>query len=331
MATRASVVRAVRSIPDLGENPLTALSYFGCHGDMEKYTLASLRKQFPDENSCLEFIKNARWPNGITCARCERVTKHFRIAGRKVYSCEFCATHISPTAHTIFHKSSTPLMSWFHAIFSMALTRTGVSAEQLKREIGVTYKTAWRMLDQIHKLMTQGDISLFGEVEVDETYFGGKHRTKRGRGAEGKTIVAGMLERGGQAIVKVVPDTKARTLLPMIQEHVHQVLRSTRMSWAATTGSPDWVIPISRSGIEPSSMLMATPTSTVLRVSGATSSGVLTVFTMPSAPSTSKPTWTPTSSALITGLMILRCFFSCLRRLLLPYLSAVVDRLGRLR
>ena len=187
---------------------------------MEKYTLASFWKQFPDENACLEFIKNARWPNGITCARCERVTNHFRIAGRKVYSCEFCAAHISPTAHTIFHKSSTPLRFWFHAIFSMALTRTGVSAKQLEREIGVTYKTALRMLDQIHKLMTQGDISLFGEVEVDETYVGGKHRKKRGRGAEGKTIVFGMLERGGRVVVKVVPNVSARTLLPMIQEHV---------------------------------------------------------------------------------------------------------------
>ena len=106
---------------------------------MEEYTIESLRKQFPDENACLEFIKNARWPNGITCARCERVTKHFRIAGRKVYSCEFCATHISPTAHTIFHKSSTPLMSWFHAIFLMASTRTGVSAKDLKRQIGRCY------------------------------------------------------------------------------------------------------------------------------------------------------------------------------------------------
>ena len=217
---RSSALRVFGSISKLGEYPLTALSYFGCHGDMGKYTIASFWKQFPDENACLEFIKNARWPNGITCARCERVTKHFRIAGRKVYSCEFCAAHISPTAHTIFHKSSTPLMSWFYAIYLMSSTRTGISAKQLEREIDVGYKTALRMLAQIRKLMAQDDISLFGEVEVDETYVGGKHRTKRGRGAEGKTIVFGMVERGGQAVVKVVPNVKARTLLPVIQEHI---------------------------------------------------------------------------------------------------------------
>jgi transposase-like protein len=105
-------------------------------------------------------------------------------------------------------------------MFLMASTRTGISAKQLEREIGVTYKTAWRMFTQIRKLMAQGDIVLFGEVEVDETYIGGYRPGKRGRGAAGKTIVAGMVQRGGPAVVKVVPDVKARTLLPMIQEHV---------------------------------------------------------------------------------------------------------------
>lgn len=186
---------------------------------MKKYTIKEFNAQFPDEDSCLEFLKNARWPNGITCAKCERVTKHYRIAGRKVYSCEFCATHVSPTADTIFHKSSTSLRSWFHAMFLMASTRTGISAKQLEREIGVTYKTAWRMFKEIRTLMAQDDMMLFGEIEVDETYIGGKRPGKRGRGAEGKTVVAGMVERGGKAIVKVVPDVKARTLLPIIQTH----------------------------------------------------------------------------------------------------------------
>ena len=142
---------------------------------MGKYTIGSFRQQFPDEDACLEFIKNARWPDGITCARCDRITKHFRIAKRKVYSCEFCGTHISPTAGTIFHKSSTPLMSWSHGIYMMSTTRTDISARQLEREIDVTYQTALRMLAQIRKLMAQDDIILSGEVEVDETYIGGKH------------------------------------------------------------------------------------------------------------------------------------------------------------
>ena len=187
---------------------------------MEKYTIKQFHAQFPDDDACLDFLKNARWPNGVTCSKCERVTGHYRIAGRKVYSCEFCATHVSPTADTIFHKSATALKSWFHAMFLMASTRTGISAKQLERELGVTYKTAWRMFKQIRSLMAQDNIILFGDVEVDETYIGGRRPGKRGRGAAGKTIVAGMVERGGRAVVKVVPNVKAQTLLGMIQEHV---------------------------------------------------------------------------------------------------------------
>ena len=199
---------------------------------MKKYTLKQFNAQFPDEDACLAFIKNARWPDGIHCVSCEYITPHYRIRGRKVYSCEHCGSHVSPTADTIFHKSSTPLRSWFHAMFLMASTRTGISAKQLERELGVTYKTAWRMFHQIRKLMAQGDLKLFGEIEVDETYIGGHRPGKRGRGAAGKTIVAGMVERNGKAVVKVVPDVKARTLVPMIQQHIPagQVVYTDEMS-----------------------------------------------------------------------------------------------------
>ena len=105
-------------------------------------------------------------------------------------------------------------------MFLMASTRTGISAKQLERELGVTYKTAWRMFKRIRSLTAQDNIILFDDVEVDETYVGGHRPGKRGRGAAGKTIVAGAIERGGKAVVKVVPNVKVHTLLGMIQEHV---------------------------------------------------------------------------------------------------------------
>jgi transposase-like protein len=105
-------------------------------------------------------------------------------------------------------------------MFLMASTKTGISAKQLQRELGVTYKTAWRMFTQIRKLMNEGINPLTGQVEVDETYIGGKRAGTRGRGAAGKSVVVGLTERKGNAIAKVVPDVRARTLLPIIAKYV---------------------------------------------------------------------------------------------------------------
>jgi transposase-like protein len=107
-------------------------------------------------------------------------------------------------------------------MFLMSTTKTGISAKQLQRELGVTYKTAWRMFKEIRKLMTDNVNPLSGQVEVDETYVGGKRAGARGRGASGKTIVMGMVERDGNAITHIVPDVKAHTLLPMIERNVEK-------------------------------------------------------------------------------------------------------------
>lgn len=187
---------------------------------MKKYTIKSFDAQFPDDDACLEWLKQNRWPNGITCETCQRVTKYYRVTGRPAYACEFCGKMVSPMAGTIMEKSTTSLRSWFHAMFLMASTRCGISAKQLERELGVTYKTAWRIFTQIRSMLTEDVVLGRQSVEADETYVGGVRRGKRGRGAEGKTVVFGMVQRKGQVIAKVVADVKAQTLLPVIREKV---------------------------------------------------------------------------------------------------------------
>ena len=187
---------------------------------MKSFTITDFNAKFPDDATALEHIVGLLYPSGITCKTCQAVTKHYRIRTRKVYSCGVCGTQVSPLAGTIIDHSPTPLRSWLHAMFLMASTRTGISAMQLKRELGVTYKTAWRMFSQIRKLMAEGTTPLFGQIEVDETYIGGRRQGKRGRGASGKTIVMGMVERGGKAVTKVVSSVQAKELLPIIREHI---------------------------------------------------------------------------------------------------------------
>jgi transposase-like protein len=122
-----------------------------------------------------------------------------------LYACAFCGHQNYPTAGTIFHKSETSLKSWFFAIFLMAQSRNGVAAKELERQLGVTYKCAWRMAHQIRKLLASGlGNKMMGIIEADEAYFGGIRPGKRGRGAAGKTPVIGLVERGGRVDAKVV-------------------------------------------------------------------------------------------------------------------------------
>src|SRR6266436_4048494 len=119
---------------------------------MIKYTIQNLQRDFPDDSSCLEWLMQYIYPDGIFCKNCKKTTKHYRVKSRPSYSCDMCGNHVHPTADTIFHKSSTPLTLWFYAIYLMASTRAGISAKQLERELGVTYKCAWRMFHQIRKM-----------------------------------------------------------------------------------------------------------------------------------------------------------------------------------
>ncbi len=196
---------------------------------MQRYTIEDFHRDYPDEDACLERLRSRRYPDGSTCEKCQRVTKYHRDAGRKSYSCQWCGHHVHPTAGTIFHKSATPLRLWFYAVFLMAQTRCGISAKQLERELGVTYKTAWRMFNKIRSMLQDdGDKPLSGTVEMDETYVGGKRRgTRAGRPGKDshKTPVFGMAQRGdgeskGRMVAKAVPDAKRATVMPHVKKKV---------------------------------------------------------------------------------------------------------------
>jgi transposase-like protein len=189
-----------------------------------RYTIADFNRQFPTDDACLEQIKEDRFPGGVLkCEKCGVDRKHYRVTGRTSYACDHCGNHIYPLAGTIFEKSTTSLRLWFYAMFLMSSTRCGISAKQIQRETGVTYKTAWRMFKQIRTLMSE-DLQLEGPtVEVDETYYGGVRKYGTGRPMRGdkkKTPVLGIVERKGRVMAKAVEDVKAKTLLPVVREHV---------------------------------------------------------------------------------------------------------------
>ena len=196
---------------------------------MQRYTIEDFHRDYPNENACLERLRSRRYPDGSTCEKCGKATKYYRDAGRKSYSCQWCGHHVHPTAGTIFHKSATPLRFWFHAIYLMAQTRCGISAKQLERTLGVTYKTAWRMFNKIRSMLQDDDdTSLSGTVEAYETYCGGKRRdTPRGRPGEDshKTPVFGMAqrkdeERTGRVVATAVRNTKRATVMPHVKKKV---------------------------------------------------------------------------------------------------------------
>src|SRR5579864_481024 len=121
-----------------------------------RYTRTQFDKEFPDDDACLEQIKEQRFPGGVRhCSKCKVERKHYRVSGRTAYACDHCGNHIYPLAGTIFEKSTTSLRLWFHAMFQMGSTKCGISAKQIQRETGVTYKTAWRMFKRIRSLMSE--------------------------------------------------------------------------------------------------------------------------------------------------------------------------------
>ena len=173
-----------------------------------RFAIFEFDREFPDDAACLEYLVKLLYPFGIHCPKCEKVTKHHRVKKRPAYACQFCGHYEYPMAGTIFQDSATSLRLWFYAIHLMASTRCGISAKQLERELGVTYKTAWRMFNKIRSLVPQTDDAPFdGEVEIDDAYIGGRdvwrHQNKKpghtgrpGPDHPYKTPVMGIAQRG---------------------------------------------------------------------------------------------------------------------------------------
>lgn len=192
---------------------------------MKQLGLKQFLRKYPNDDACLEEIFKKKYPNGVFCIRCQKVTAHFRRKERTSYSCTWCRHQVFPLVGTIFEKSSTPLRLWFYAIFLVIKTRSGISAKQLERELGVCYKTAHRMFKVIRKRMgeTGSGGKLHGTVEVDETFIGGDGHNRRyvpHFNEKPKDIIMGMLERNGRVIPRHIATTGKIALMKEIQEHV---------------------------------------------------------------------------------------------------------------
>ncbi len=190
---------------------------------MKTVNVQDFFKLFSSDDACLEHLFETRFGSDLQCPKCGEVGKFRRLAKLPAYTCN-CGNHIHPMVGTPFEDSRTPLQKWFYAMYLFTTSRHGVPAKELQRQLGVTYKCAWRMGHQIRKYMglVDGNSPLSGTVEADETMIGGKRPGKRGRGAAGKTVVFGMLEKAGEVMTHIVPNVRRNTLYPLIESNVEK-------------------------------------------------------------------------------------------------------------
>jgi transposase-like protein len=183
--------------------------------------LVQLIERFQDEDACRDYLEALRWPTGAQCPRCESLSVS-RIYSRGLYDCNACRHQFSVTAGTIFHDTHLPLWKWFLTVYLMAESKKGISANQLKRTLGVSYKTAWYLCHRIREAMsdtgTRGP-TLFGIVEVDETLIGGKRRGVGSGNTIGKTWVAGAVQRNGEIRLERIKRRDSRSLHRFIAKH----------------------------------------------------------------------------------------------------------------
>jgi transposase-like protein/IS1 family transposase len=181
--------------------------------------LPKLISQFGNDEKCREHLTRLRWPNGVTCPRCQS-QKVSEIAERDQYNCNACFYQFSVTSGTIFHDTHLSLSKWFLAIYLMTESKKGMSALQIKRTLDIAYQTAWHLCHRVRFAMREINAELLGGVvEVDETYVGGKTRGM-GRGYKGnKAIAIGAVQRGGKIRLQVIGHADKATLHKFIADN----------------------------------------------------------------------------------------------------------------
>jgi transposase-like protein len=191
--------------------------------------LLQVAKAFATEDMALAYWIITRWPNGVRCIACDNA-KVYTITtkgktGKKchLFECSDCGLHFSATTGTLFHDSHLPLTKWFAAIALMVEAKKGVSANQVARHIGCSYKTAWHLCHRIRTAMSEAESPMLGGpgtiVEVDETFVGGKSKGK-GRGRGSKIAVLGIAERGGRVHLQSIPNTTALAIHPILKDRI---------------------------------------------------------------------------------------------------------------
>ncbi|MBN1674812.1 MAG: IS1595 family transposase [Kiritimatiellae bacterium] len=195
--------------------------------------------RFGTDKACLEYLRGIRWRDGFRCPACGS-SKGWPTARGTVY-CRGCRRQTSPTAHTILHKSRTPIRKWFVAVWWMCTQKTGVSAKTLQRELPVGYKTAWLMLQKLRRAMVREARSpLSGTVEVDESYVGGEETGVGGRQLMGKALVAIAVELDGKKVGRIrlrhIPDASGKSLVGFIADSVEKGAKVHTDDWNGYNG-----------------------------------------------------------------------------------------------
>lgn len=188
----------------------------------DSVNLCTLIEQFGSEERCREYLEALRWTDGIKCPRCAS-DKISKIVKRNQFDCDGCRYQFSVTAGTAFNDSHLPLWKWFLATYLLCESRKGMSANQIKRTLGISYKTAWYLCHRIRSAMKEAHPELLdGIVEMDETYVGGRSigKANKGRSTKEKEVVIGIRQRGGPLRFFKAEDAKSGTLARYIKENI---------------------------------------------------------------------------------------------------------------